>query len=134
MEPTTSSASRASPRPTSARNSETLRVRVNSMRSSTVRAPRALQLAFNLLSISGHYVDVGLVGDRIDIPLFPRVSREQTFHGSFWGSYTDLSEVMALAAQGKIRHTIKTITFDQINEYIDLLRTGEIVGRAVITF
>jgi len=97
-------------------------------------APEALQLAFNLLSISGHYVDVGLVGDRIDIPLFPRVSREQTFHGSFWGSYTDLSEVMALAAQGKIRHTIKTITFDQINEYIDLLRTGEIVGRAVITF
>jgi propanol-preferring alcohol dehydrogenase len=93
-----------------------------------------LQLAFNLLSISGHYVDVGLVGDRIDIPLFPRVSREQTFHGSFWGSYTDLSEVMALAAQGKIRHTIKTITFDEINKHIDLLRDGEIVGRAVVKF
>ena len=97
-------------------------------------APEMVQLAFSLLSISGHYVDVGLVGDRIDIPLFPRVSREQTFHGSFWGSYTDLSEVMALAAQGKIRHTVKTITFDQINEYIERLRTGEIVGRAVIKF
>ena len=97
-------------------------------------APEVLQLAFSLLSISGHYVDVGLVGDRIDVPLFPRVSREQTFHGSFWGNYTDLSEVMALAAQGKIRHTIKTIRFDQINEYIDLLRTGEIVGRAVVKF
>jgi propanol-preferring alcohol dehydrogenase len=93
-----------------------------------------LQLAFNLLSISGHYVDVGLVGDRIDVPLFPRVSREQTFHGSFWGNYTDLSEVMALAAQGKIRHTVKTIPFDQINEYIDLLRTGKVVGRAVIKY
>jgi propanol-preferring alcohol dehydrogenase len=97
-------------------------------------AAQVLQLAFALLSISGHYVDVGLVGDRIDVPLFPRVSREQSFHGSFWGSYTDLSEVMALAAQGKIRHTVKTITFDQINESIDLLRTGEIVGRAVIKF
>jgi propanol-preferring alcohol dehydrogenase len=97
-------------------------------------APEVLQLAFNLLSISGHYVDVGLVGDRIDVPLFPRVSREQTFHGSFWGNYTDLSEVMALAAQGKIRHTVKAITFDQINEFIDLLRTGKIVGRAVIKF
>ena len=93
-----------------------------------------MQLAFNLLSISGHYVDVGLVGDRIDVPLFPRVSREQTFHGSFWGNYTDLSQVMALAAQGKIRHTVKAITFDQINEFIDLLRTGKIVGRAVIKF
>src|SRR5262249_56769212 len=97
-------------------------------------APEMIQLAFSLLSISGHYVDVGMVGDRIDIPLFPRVSREQTFHGSFWGSYTDLSEVMALAAQGKIRHTVQTISFDQINEYIDLLRTGEIVGRAVVKF
>jgi D-arabinose 1-dehydrogenase-like Zn-dependent alcohol dehydrogenase len=36
--------------------------------------------------------------------------------------------------QGKIRQTIKTITFDQINEYVDLLRTGEIVGRAVVKF
>lgn len=97
-------------------------------------APEMIQLAFSLLSISGHYVDVGLVGDRIDIPLFPRVSREQTFHGSYWGSYTDLGEVMALAAQGKIRHTVQTIPFDQVNESIDRLRTGEIVGRAVIKF
>src|SRR5262245_21631347 len=97
-------------------------------------APEVIQLAFSLLSISGHYVDVGMVGDRIDIPLFPRVSREQTFHGSFWGNNTDLSEIMALAAQGKIRHTVKTITFNQINEYLDRLRAGEIVGRAVIKF
>ena len=97
-------------------------------------ASEMMQLAFSLLSISGHYADVGLVGDSIDIPLFPRVSREHTFHGSFWGNYTDLSEVMALAAQGKIRHSVKTIGFDQINEYINLLRTGEIVGRAVVKF
>jgi propanol-preferring alcohol dehydrogenase len=97
-------------------------------------APEMMQLGFHLLSISGHYVDVGLVGDRVDIPLFPRVSREQTFHGSFWGNYTDLSEVMALATQGKIRHTLKMFAFDRINEYIDLLRTGQIVGRAVIKF
>ena len=32
----------------------------------------------------------------------------------------DLSEVMALAVQDKIRHTIKAITFDQINENFEL--------------
>ena len=48
------------------------------------------------------------------------MSREQTFHGSFWGNNTDLTEVMALAAQDKIRHTIKVIKFEQINEYLDL--------------
>ena len=97
-------------------------------------APEMMQLGFSLLSISGHYADVGLVGDRIDIPLFPRVSREQTFHGSFWGNYTDISEVLALMAQGKIRHTLKIFSFDQINEQLDLLRTGDIVGRAVMKF
>jgi len=87
-----------------------------------------------LLGISGHYADVGFVGDRIDVPLFPRVSREQTFHGSFWGNNTDLSEVMALAAEGKIQHTIKTIGFEQINEYLNLLRGNSVVGRAVVKF
>lgn len=99
-----------------------------------VGAPEMTQLGFSLLATSGHYVDVGLVGDRIDIPLFPRVSREQTFHGSYWGNNIDLTEVMALAAQGKIRHTVKVIAFEQINEYVDLLRAGDIVGRAVVKF
>lgn len=97
-------------------------------------APEMMQLGFSLLSISGHYADVGLVGDRIDIPLFPRVHREQTFHGSFWGNYTDLSEVMALAAENKIRHTIKVFGFDDINKQLELLRKGEVVGRAVMKF
>jgi len=29
---------------------------------------------------------------------------------------------MALAAQGKIRHTVKTFNFDEVNEYITRLR------------
>jgi len=97
-------------------------------------APEMLQLGFSLLSTSGHYANVGLVGDRLDIPLFPRVSREQTFHGSYWGNNIDLSEVVGLAAQGKIRHTIKTFKFDELNKYLELLRAGEVVGRAVMTF
>jgi propanol-preferring alcohol dehydrogenase len=97
-------------------------------------APEMMQLGFALLAISGHYADVGFIGDRIDVPLFPRVSGEQTFHGSFWGNNADLSEVMALAAEGKIQHTIKTIWFDQINEYLDLMRGNDIVGRAVVKF
>lgn len=97
-------------------------------------ATEMMQLAFSRLGISGHYVDVGFVGDRIDIPLFPRVSGEQTFHGSFWGNNADLIEVMALAAQGKIQHTIQTISFESINENIDLMRDNKIVGRAVIKY
>jgi propanol-preferring alcohol dehydrogenase len=95
-------------------------------------AEEQIKLGFQLLAIGGHYSSVGLVGDRIDIPLFPLVAREYTYHGSFWGNYNDLAEVMALASQGKIRPAVKVITFEQINENLDLLRAGEVIGRAVI--
>lgn len=99
-----------------------------------VGAPDLLQLGFSLLGTSGHYVDVGLLGDRVDIPLFPRINREQSFYGSNWGNYIDLSEVMALAAAGKIQHTTTPIRFEQINETLDRLREGTLVGRAVVIF
>ncbi|MBD2565670.1 alcohol dehydrogenase [Nostoc linckia FACHB-391] len=56
------------------------------------------------------------------------------YHGSFWGNYNDLTEVMALASQGKVRHTVKIINLDQVNEILDLLRMGDVVGRALIKF
>jgi alcohol dehydrogenase, propanol-preferring len=97
-------------------------------------AEEVIQLGFGLLSIAGHYSSVGLVGDRISLPLFPFVAREYTYHGSFWGNYNDLSEVIALAQQGKLRHAVKTIGFEEINENLALLRTGDIVGRAVVKY
>jgi len=97
-------------------------------------AEEMFELGFSLLAISGHYANVGLVSDRLDVPLLPRVNREQTFHGSYWGNNLDLMEVMALAAEDKIRHTIKVFEFEQINEYLDLIRAGEIIGRAVMKF
>ena len=90
--------------------------------------------ATRILAISGHYANVGLVGERISVPLLPRVNREQTFHGSYWGNNVDLMEVLSLAAQDKIRHTTNLFKFGQINEYLDRMRAGEIVGRAVMTW
>ena len=70
----------------------------------------------------------------IDIPLFPFVAGEFIYHGSFWANYSDLEEVLALAQQGKIRHSIKRIRFEGINENLEMLRRGDIIGRAVIVF
>lgn len=97
-------------------------------------AEEMIRLGFGLMGVGGHYASVGLVGDRIDIPLFPFVAREYTYHGSFWGNYSDLTEVIALAKQGKIRHSIDVIRFDEVNETLERLRTGDVVGRAVIKF
>ena len=41
---------------------------------------------------------------------------------------------MALVEQGKVRHSIETIRFEDVNENIELLRSGEVVGRAVIKY
>ena len=97
-------------------------------------ARETIQLGFGLLAVAGHYSSVGLVGDRIDMPLFPLVAREYTYHGSFWGNYNDLAEVVALAEQGKITHSTHAVQLDDVNDALDRVRAGEIVGRAVITF
>jgi propanol-preferring alcohol dehydrogenase len=60
------------------------------------------------------------------------VNREQTFHGSYWGNNIDLSEVLSLAAEDKIRHSVRPFAFDQVNEYLELMRAGDIIGRAVM--
>jgi propanol-preferring alcohol dehydrogenase len=41
---------------------------------------------------------------------------------------------VSLAQQGKVRHAVKPIRFEEINENLELLRTGDIVGRAVIRY
>jgi propanol-preferring alcohol dehydrogenase len=99
-----------------------------------VGAAETIQTGFGLLATAGAFVSVGLVGNRIDIPLFPLVAREFTYYGSFWGNYSDLSEVMSFAQAGKIRHSIKRIRFEDINENLERLRDGDIVGRAVIGY
>jgi alcohol dehydrogenase, propanol-preferring len=99
-----------------------------------VGATETIQTGIGLLATAGAFVSVGLVGTRIDIPLFPFTAGEFTYHGSFWANYADLQEVLALAQQGKIQHSIKKIRFQDVNENLELLRAGEIIGRAVIVF
>ncbi len=41
-------------------------------------------------------------------------------------------EVLSLAAQDRIRHKTNLFKLQQINEYLDRMRVGEIVGRAVM--
>jgi propanol-preferring alcohol dehydrogenase len=97
-------------------------------------AEETIQMGFALLATAGTYVSVGLVGTRISIPLFPFVGREFTHHGSFWGNANDLREIVALAQQGKIKHTLKTVRFDDINENLARLRDGDIPARSEVPF
>ncbi|MGV0643586.1 NAD(P)-dependent alcohol dehydrogenase [Mycolicibacterium sp. XJ879] len=97
-------------------------------------AETSIRLAFALLATEGAVATVGLVGNRVDMPLFPLVSREYTLFGSFWGNYSDLTEVVALAEAGKIKDSVTQVRFEEVNDHIDALGHGDFVGRAVIVY
>lgn len=89
---------------------------------------------FSLLSAEGAVACVGLMGDEVRIPQFPSVGTELSYFGSFWGNHNDLSEVLSLATAGLIEHTVTTVRFDDINENLEALGHGDVVGRQVIVF
>lgn len=97
-----------------------------------VGAEETIKLGFSLLAIQGAFASVGLVGNRIDIPLFPFVAREYSYFGSFWGNFTDLSEVVALVQEGKVKHSVERVRLDDVNDALNRLGTGDVLGRAVI--
>lgn len=74
------------------------------------------------------------MGQSAEMPLFPFVSGERTFSGSFWGNYNDLTEVLALAGQGRIKHTVTPVKLDDINDRLDALARGDVIGRQVVVF
>jgi propanol-preferring alcohol dehydrogenase len=99
-----------------------------------VGAEESVRLAFALLATEGAVASVGLVGNRIDVPLFPFVGREYTYFGSFWGNYNDLTEVVALAEAGQIKDSVTPVRLEDVNAHIDALGRGDFIGRAVIVY
>ena len=99
-----------------------------------VGAEAAVRLAFALLAKEGAVASVGLVGNRVDVPLFPFVGREFSYFGSFWGNFNDLTEVIALAEAGKIKDSLTEVRFEDVNDHIDALARGDFVGCAVIVY
>ncbi|MGB8403449.1 MAG: NAD(P)-dependent alcohol dehydrogenase [Mycobacterium sp.] len=97
-------------------------------------AEESLALGFSILAAQGALTCVGLIGQRVDLPLFPFVSGEKSYFGSFWGNYNDLTEVLSLADEGLIKHTIVPVKLDDINDNLNALARGDMVGRAVIVF
>jgi propanol-preferring alcohol dehydrogenase len=97
-------------------------------------AEESLALGFSILAREGALTSVGLMGQRAQMSLFPFVSGEKSFFGSFWGNYNDLTEVLALANQGLIKHNIIPVDFENINESLDALGRGDMIGRAVVIY
>ncbi|MET1075730.1 MAG: NAD(P)-dependent alcohol dehydrogenase [Umezawaea sp.] len=84
-----------------------------------------------MLRRAGDYHVVGY-GENIDVPTIDVISTEINFIGNLVGSYTDLCELMVLAAQGRVRlHTTK-YPLDRFQDALDDLGAGRIRGRAIL--
>jgi NAD+-dependent secondary alcohol dehydrogenase Adh1 len=80
---------------------------------------------------AGDYHVVGY-GENIDVPTIDIISTEITIVGNLVGSYNDLVELMALAAQEKVTlHTAK-YPLEDFQSALDDLDAGRVRGRAIL--
>ena len=97
-----------------------------------VGAEDTISNSAKVIGKSGTIVLVGLFGKYIKIPLALTVLNEYKVFGSLWGNYNELREVIELQSQGKIKNYLTKFKLDAINDAINLLKQGEIIGRGII--
>jgi NAD+-dependent secondary alcohol dehydrogenase Adh1 len=84
-----------------------------------------------MLRRAGDYHVVGY-GENLVVPTIDVISAEINFIGNLVGSYNDLSELMALAAQGRVRLHTSTYPLEDFQGALDDLAAGRIRGRAIL--
>lgn len=71
-------------------------------------------------------------GGSVELPTIDVISREISVVGNLVGTYTDLVELMALAASGHVTLHTEEYPLDAALDALDDLDQGNIVGRAVL--
>jgi len=84
-----------------------------------------------MLGVGGTYFVVGY-GGRVELPAIEIISREISIVGSLVGSYIELAELMALAAQGRVKLETREYGLDEVNVALAELRGGHLHGRGVL--
>ncbi|MBS7641076.1 MAG: NAD(P)-dependent alcohol dehydrogenase [Candidatus Bathyarchaeia archaeon] len=87
----------------------------------------------NALAKRGKYILVGLYGGQIVYKSPIIALTEMQFIGSFVGNQADLAGVLALAEKGLVKPLItKVRKLEEINDALDDLEQGKVVGRQVL--
>lgn len=91
----------------------------------------AVENGVAMLRRAGDYYVVGY-GGSLDIPTIDIISAEINFIGNLVGSYSDLVELMVLAAQGKVRLHTQRYRLADFQQALDDLDAGRVRGRAIL--
>ena len=91
----------------------------------------AIEDGVAMLRRAGSYFVIGY-GGSLNIPTIDVISTEINFIGNLVGSYTDLQDLMVLAAQGKVKlHTVQ-YKLAEFQQALDDLSAGKVRGRAIL--
>jgi len=99
----------------------------------TSAAAAAYNMAFDCVRPSGTLLMVGLPSENIGFPPILMAAREIRIQASAVGTRQDLREVLAMAAEGKLRCEVIPRPLAEVNEVSEELRRGRIPGRVVLT-
>jgi NAD+-dependent secondary alcohol dehydrogenase Adh1 len=81
---------------------------------------------------AGSYFVIGY-GGKVEVPTIDIISREINIIGNLVGSYPDLQDLMALAAQGKVKLRTRTYPLDAALDALNDLDHGRLPGgRAIL--
>lgn len=86
--------------------------------------------SYEILRAGGRLVIVGAANDELRVGSGSTNGRE--VHGSVSGSLSEMKELTELAGQGAFRVLVKTYPLEQVNDVLEELGKGSIVGRAVL--
>lgn len=91
----------------------------------------AEQLCWQMLRRGGTHHLVGYGGE-LQVPTAYMVDNEISIDASLVGNYMELVELMELNATGRVRLHTRQYRLDDINQAIEDLKQGKIIGRGVI--
>jgi len=96
-------------------------------------ARAAYDTAFSCMRPTGTLLAVGLPAENICFPPILMAAGEVRIQASAVGTRQDVRDVLDLAAAGKIRCRIGTRPLSEANQALDLLRSGQVSGRIVLS-
>ncbi|MFH8492775.1 NAD(P)-dependent alcohol dehydrogenase [Streptomyces coeruleorubidus] len=97
-----------------------------------VGAEATLAVAAASVAVAGDVTVVGLGGGTLAVGFGGGLPFEVSASFPYWGSRTELMEVLELARQGLVSSHVETFTLEQAPEAYERLHAGEIDGRAVV--
>jgi NAD+-dependent secondary alcohol dehydrogenase Adh1 len=71
-------------------------------------------------------------GGTVEVPAIDVISTERNVIGNLVGSYNDLVELMALAADGRVEMLTRTYPLEAVNDAMDDLEAGRLRGRGIL--